>query len=34
VRHLVELHGGHVGAESAGAGLGATFHVWFPVPHV
>jgi signal transduction histidine kinase len=27
VRHLVELHGGSVAAESAGAGLGATFRV-------
>jgi signal transduction histidine kinase/CheY-like chemotaxis protein len=31
VRHLVELHGGTVTAESAGAGLGATFIVELPV---
>jgi len=31
VRHLVELHGGHVTAESAGPGLGATFRVSLPV---
>ena len=31
VRHLVELHGGTVHAESAGAGLGATFSVTFPL---
>jgi signal transduction histidine kinase/response regulator RpfG family c-di-GMP phosphodiesterase len=31
VRHLVELHGGSVGAESQGRGLGATFTVSFPV---
>ena len=31
VRHLVELHGGSVRAESAGAGLGATFTVTLPV---
>jgi signal transduction histidine kinase len=31
VRHLVELHGGTVSAESAGAGRGATFRVWLPV---
>jgi signal transduction histidine kinase len=30
VRHLVELHGGSVLAESAGAGLGATFRVRLP----
>lgn len=34
VRHLVELHGGRVSAESAGPGLGATFRVWLPVPAV
>jgi signal transduction histidine kinase len=31
VRHLVELHGGSVTAESAGAGRGATFTVQLPV---
>jgi len=31
VRHLAELHGGTVAAESAGEGKGATFHVWLPV---
>jgi PAS domain S-box-containing protein len=31
VRHLVELHGGTVRAESDGPGLGATFTVTFPV---
>jgi CheY-like chemotaxis protein/two-component sensor histidine kinase len=30
VRHLVELHGGHVTAESEGKGLGATFTVLLP----
>jgi signal transduction histidine kinase len=30
VRHLVELHGGSVRAESAGAGQGATFTVRLP----
>jgi CheY-like chemotaxis protein len=30
VRHLVELHGGHVAATSAGRGRGATFTVWLP----
>lgn len=30
VRHLVELHGGTVEAESAGPGLGATFRVRLP----
>ncbi len=32
VRHLVELHGGHVRAESPGKGLGATFTVMLPCP--
>lgn len=32
VRHLVELHGGLVLAESPGAGRGATFTVSLPVP--
>ncbi len=31
VRHLVELHGGTVRAESAGEGLGTTFRVSLPV---
>jgi signal transduction histidine kinase len=31
VRHLVELHGGQVNAESAGPGLGSTFRVLLPV---
>lgn len=31
VRHLVELHGGQVKAESAGEGLGTTFSVIFPL---
>lgn len=31
VRHLAELHGGTVSAESAGPGHGATFRVWLPV---
>jgi PAS domain S-box-containing protein len=30
VRHIVEMHGGSVAAESAGAGLGATFAVTLP----
>jgi PAS domain S-box-containing protein len=34
VRHLVELHGGAVGAESAGEGRGATFIVKLPVVSV
>jgi signal transduction histidine kinase len=33
VRHLVELHGGSVSAESAGIGRGATFRVRLPVTH-
>jgi PAS domain S-box-containing protein len=31
VRHLVELHGGTVAAESAGEGQGATFRVTLPI---
>ncbi|MDW8327347.1 MAG: GAF domain-containing protein, partial [Anaerolineales bacterium] len=35
-RHLVELHGGRIWAESAGPGCGATFHftlpIWRPEP--
>jgi signal transduction histidine kinase/ActR/RegA family two-component response regulator len=31
VRHIVELHGGHVAAESPGSGQGATFRVDLPV---
>ena len=31
VRHLVELHGGQVAAESPGAGHGATFIVRLPI---
>jgi PAS domain S-box-containing protein len=31
VRHLVELHGGTVSAESAGEGKGATFRVMLPI---
>jgi PAS domain S-box-containing protein len=31
VRHIVELHGGAVAAESAGEGLGTTFRVTLPV---
>ena len=31
VRSLVEQHGGHVRAESAGRGLGAEFSVWLPL---
>jgi signal transduction histidine kinase len=30
VRHLVELHGGTVSAESPGRGAGATFRVMLP----
>ncbi len=32
VKHLVELHGGSVHAESAGPGRGSTFRVLLPVP--
>jgi PAS domain S-box-containing protein len=31
VRHLVELHGGTVGAESAGEGQGSTFNIRLPL---
>ena len=31
VKHLVELHGGRVRAESEGSGGGATFAVWLPL---
>src|SRR6185369_554112 len=31
VRHLVELHGGTISAESEGAGKGATFSATFPL---
>jgi PAS domain S-box-containing protein len=34
VRHLVELHGGHVRVDSAGEGAGATFTVTLPVASV
>ena len=34
VKSLVELHGGTVRADSAGAGAGATFLVELPAPHV
>lgn len=30
VRHLVELHGGSIAAESAGEGQGTIFRVWLP----
>ena len=33
VRHLVELHGGTVGATSEGEGKGACFHVRLPLAH-
>jgi len=33
VRHLVELHGGTVSAESSGAGRGATFRIRLPACH-
>jgi signal transduction histidine kinase len=32
VRHVIELHGGTVGAESAGEGNGSTFTVTLPLP--
>jgi signal transduction histidine kinase len=31
VRHLTELHGGSVSAESAGPDQGATFRLWLPL---
>ena len=31
VRHLTELHGGSVSAESPGVGKGATFRLWLPL---
>jgi len=31
VQRLVELHGGHVTCESAGAGRGTTFRVYLPL---
>ena len=31
VRHIVELHGGIISAESAGVGKGASFHISLPV---
>ncbi len=34
VRHLVELHGGHVRADSEGEGKGATFTVMLPISPV
>ncbi|HKQ74349.1 MAG TPA: ATP-binding protein [Blastocatellia bacterium] len=34
VRHLVELHGGKVRAESPGEGYGATFTINLPIPSV
>ncbi len=34
VRHLVELHGGKVTADSSGEGRGATFTISLPVPSV
>jgi len=33
VRHLVELHGGSVSAESGGVGRGSTFRVRLPITH-
>ena len=30
VKHLVELHGGHVEAKSAGLGMGSDFLVYLP----
>jgi PAS domain S-box-containing protein len=33
VRALVEMHGGRVGVESAGHGLGSRFSVWLPRAH-
>src|SRR5205807_92585 len=34
VKHIVELHGGHVSVESDGVGTGATFRVVLPVEAV
>lgn len=34
VRHLVELHGGSIKAESAGEGRGATFTIWLPLASI
>ena len=34
VRHLVELHGGRMTAESEGVGLGSTFTVYLPIRQV
>ncbi|PSB33709.1 response regulator [Stenomitos frigidus] len=33
VRHLLELHGGTIQADSPGEGLGSTFTVWLPLMH-
>ena len=34
VRHIIELHGGDVAAESAGEGLGSTFTLTLPIIEV
>ena len=34
VKHIVEMHGGTVYAESAGPGKGSTFNVTFPIPAI
>ena len=31
-KHLVELHGGTIWAESAGEGRGSAFTIWLPLP--